>query len=97
MIWVPEAQGAPALLADDDLRFDVVFTDVIMPGMSGIDHGQTVKHPYPGLPVVLTRGDSTVLAEEGRLGFELPQKPYAVEAMSRVLRKVIRRRDGVRS
>ena len=94
--WVPDAQAALALLADDDLRFDVVFTDVIMPGMSGIDLGRTVKRLYPGLPVVLTSGYSTVLAEEGRLGFELLQKPYAVEAMSRVLRKVIRLRDSGR-
>ena len=33
-----------------------------------------------------------VLAEEGRHGFELLQKPYAAEELSRVLRRVTRRR-----
>ncbi|WP_410824843.1 hypothetical protein [Methylobacterium oryzisoli] len=47
---------------------------------------------YPGLPVVLASGYSAVLAEEGSRGFELLQKPYSVEAISRVLRKVIRQR-----
>ncbi len=70
--------------------FDAVFTDVIMPGMSGIELGQSIRQLYPRLPVVLTSGYSHVLAEEGRHGFELLKKPYAAEELSRLLRKVIR-------
>ncbi len=54
--------------------YDAVFSDVVMPGMSGIELGQTIRKLYPGLPVVLTSGYSHVLAEEGRHGFELLQK-----------------------
>ncbi len=89
-IWASDGRTALDLLAQDDLRFDVVFTDVIMPGMSGIELGQAIRRLYPGLPVVLTSGYSHVLAEEGRHGFDLLQKPYSVEAMSRVLRKAVR-------
>jgi PAS domain S-box-containing protein len=92
--WVPEAQSALALLAEDELRFDVVFTDVVMPGMSGIELGQEIRRLYPGLPVVLASGYSTELAKEGAPGFEFLRKPYSVEAISRVLRKVIRRRKS---
>ena len=49
---------------------------------------------YPNLPVVLTSGYSDVLAEEGRHGFELLQKPYAAEDLSRVLRRVTQERDS---
>ncbi len=63
-----------------------------MPGMSGIELGQTIRKLYPGLPVVLTSGYSHVLAEEGRHGFELLQKPYAVETLSRVLSRLTTRR-----
>jgi hypothetical protein len=42
--------------------------------------------------VVLTSGYSHVLAEEGRHGFELLQKPYAAEELSRVLRQATRKR-----
>ncbi len=70
--------------------FDAVFTDVIMPGMSGIELGQSIRRLYPRLPVVLTSGYSHVLAEEGRHGFELLKKPYAAEELSRLLRRVIR-------
>jgi FixJ family two-component response regulator len=61
-----------------------------MPGMSGIDLGHEIRRRHPDLPVVLTSGYSDVLAEEGRHGFELLQKPYAAEELSRVLRRVTR-------
>jgi DNA-binding NtrC family response regulator len=73
-------------------RFDVVFSDVVMPGMSGVELGREIGQRYPSLPVVLTSGYSHVLAEEGRHGFELLHKPYVVEDVSRVLRRVTRGR-----
>ncbi|MGY3342012.1 MULTISPECIES: ATP-binding protein [unclassified Bradyrhizobium] len=75
-------------LLEDVNRFDVVFSDVIMPGMNGVDLGREIRRRYPGVPVVLTSGYSEVLAEEGRHGFDLIQKPYAAEELSRVLRRV---------
>lgn len=56
--------------------------------MSGIELGYEIRRRYPSLPVVITSGYSHVLAEEGDHGFELLQKPYAAEALSRVLRRV---------
>lgn len=70
-------------------RFDVVFSDVVMPGMSGIDLAQEIRTLYPRLPVVLTSGYSHVLAQSGTDGFELLHKPYSVDELSRVLRKVV--------
>ncbi|HEX8486043.1 PAS domain S-box protein [Sphingomonas sp.] len=92
--WAADAHAALDLLARDELHFDVVFTDVIMPGMSGIELGEEIRRRYPGLPVVLTSGYSHILAENGRHGFDLLQKPYSVEAMSRVLRKAVHGRIG---
>ena len=91
--WAADAHAALDLLAQDDLKFDVVFTDVIMPGMTGVELGEEVHRRYPGLPVVLTSGYSQVLAENGHHGFDLLQKPYSVEAMSRVLRRAVRDRS----
>jgi CheY-like chemotaxis protein len=90
--WAANAAEALKLLEEDAGRFDVVFSDVVMPGMSGIDLGREIRQRYPDLPVVLTSGYSHVLAEEGRHGFELLHKPYAVEDVSRVLRRVTQRR-----
>ncbi|CDS48989.1 two-component hybrid sensor and regulator [Polaromonas sp. CG9_12] len=87
--WAASAEAALALLAKDAGRFDLMFSDVIMPGMGGIELGLVVRQRYPGLPVVLTSGYNAVMAGKGRHGFELIQKPYASEALVRVFSKVI--------
>ncbi len=81
------AKQALALLAADRWAFDLVFSDVIMPGMNGVELAGVIRKQYPHLPVVLTSGYSSVLAENAHHGFELIQKPYSVEALSRALRK----------
>ncbi len=83
-------------LATDAARFDVVFTDVVMPGMSGIELAQEIRRQHFDLPVVLTSGYSHVLAQNGSYGFELLQKPYSIEQLSRILHKVGRWRTGKR-
>jgi len=93
--WVASAKEALAALAEDELAFDLVFSDVIMPGMNGVELAVVVRERYPGLPVVLTSGYSSVLADNAHRGFELIQKPYSVEALSRTLRKAISERRAV--
>ena len=86
------AKQALALIAADHGAFDLVFSDVIMPGMNGVEMARIIREQYPHLPVVLTSGYSNVLAQNTDHGFELIQKPYSVEALSRTLRKVIAER-----
>jgi PAS domain S-box-containing protein len=87
---VAGAAEALEVLERDDLHFDVVFSDVMMAGMSGLDLAQAIRARYPGLPVLLTSGYSEVIAKEGAFGFPLLRKPYSVEALSRALRKAVR-------
>lgn len=72
---------------------DVVFSDVVMPGMSGIELGLEIRRLYAGLPVILTSGYSNALADKGSHGFELLRKPYAIDELSRILRKVADQRS----
>ncbi len=88
-VWAADAQEALAELAVDATRFDIVFSDVVMPGMNGIELGKVIRDRYPTLPVVLTSGYSNVLAQDGTHGFELLHKPYSVEQLSRILSKVV--------
>ena len=69
-------------------RFDVVFSDVVMPGISGLDMARTIRRHFPDLPVLLTSGYSNVLAEQGTHGFELLHKPYSVQALADRLSRV---------
>ena len=84
------AEHALNELSKDCGRFHIVFSDVVMPGMSGFELGQEIRRLYPDVPVVLTSGYSHVLAQNGKHGFELLHKPYSVEQLSRVLHKAIK-------
>jgi signal transduction histidine kinase/CheY-like chemotaxis protein len=82
------ASDALAELARRPHGYDVVFSDVVMPGMTGIEMAQEIRRRHADLPVVLTSGYSHVLAQNGTFGFELLQKPYSIEQLSRILTKV---------
>ncbi|WP_172183091.1 PAS domain-containing protein [Bradyrhizobium aeschynomenes] len=86
---VANGQDALAILADNEFAVDLVFSDVIMPGINGLELAGIIRERYPGLPVVLTSGYSHVLAENAHHGFELIKKPYSVESLSRILRKAM--------
>ena len=92
--WVGNATAALGLLAHDPHGFDLVFSDVVMPGMSGVDMAQIIRERFPDLPVVLTSGYSNVLAQDGPQGFELLHKPYSVETLSRMILKVVAARTA---
>ncbi len=85
--------GAAALeeLQSRNAAINVVFSDVMMPGMSGLELGEEIRRRHPNLPVVLTSGYSHVLAQRGSAGFELLQKPYSMEQLSQTLQKAARR------
>lgn len=87
---VDNAADALVALTENADRFDVVFTDVVMPGMTGIDLAQEIRRRKLDLPIVLTSGYSQVLSQRGSHGFELLQKPYSIDQLTRVLHKVTR-------
>jgi PAS domain S-box-containing protein len=85
--WVGDGKSALDTLAKNRDAFDLVFSDVVMPGISGIELGHAVKARWPDLEVVLTSGYSHVIAEEGAHGFELLRKPYSIEGLLSTLRQ----------
>jgi two-component system NtrC family sensor kinase len=94
---VDNANDALAELVVDADRFDVVFSDVVMPGMTGLDLAHAIRDRGIGVPIVLTTGFSEALLQEESLGFDLVQKPYSIKELSRVLHtaaRLRRVRDG---
>lgn len=51
--------GAEALRKLHDEKYDVVFTDIKMPGMSGIEVAERIRATQPWLPVVIVTGYGT--------------------------------------
>ena len=66
-------------------EFDVVFSDIVMPGQSGIDLARVVRQRWPDLPVVLTTGYSDALAMQHEDSFPVLHKPYSLDALSAAL------------
>ncbi len=84
--WAPNPQAALQILEEDASRFDTVFSDIVMPGMNGVELGHEIRRRWPDLRVVLTSGYSHVLANGGAEDFRLLHKPYSVEGLSKALR-----------
>ncbi|KQO76332.1 PAS domain S-box protein [Methylobacterium sp. Leaf88] len=90
-VWAKDAQMALNEFERIPYRFEVVFSDVVMPGMNGVDLARELRRRRPDLPVVLASGYSDVLAAQGTHGFELLRKPYSVADLSRILRRAVER------
>jgi two-component system NtrC family sensor kinase len=85
---VDNAMDALAELSRNAGRFDVVFSDMMMPEMTGLDLAQEIRRRQFDVPIVLTSGDSHMLSQSSAYGFALLQKPYSSEQLSRILQKV---------
>jgi len=80
---------ALAILGDESRSIDAIFSDIVMPGMTGIELAERVRAERPDMPIVLTSGYSHILAQEGAHGFELLQKPYSADGLARILSRLI--------
>ncbi len=83
------SQEALTELTRNAASYDVIFSDVMMPGITGLELARKVELLYPTLPVVLTTGYSEVFVQEGVENFRLLPKPYSIQAMSNVLREAV--------
>jgi PAS domain S-box-containing protein len=68
---------------------DLLFSDVVMPGISGVDLAKIVRERWPSIRIVLTSGYSHVLATDAGHGFALLHKPYSVEELALVIREQV--------
>lgn len=91
VIRAANAVEALDLLRAQPERFDLVFTDVIMPGMSGVELAREIRSRWPGLPVALTSGYSRDLTSDGRHDFELLHKPYSIQELESFLSRIPQR------
>lgn len=84
--WAGDGQTALDILSERRAEFDLVFSDVVMPGISGVELARAIQSRWPDLDVMLTSGYSHVLVEEMHHGFELLHKPYSVDNLLDALR-----------
>jgi two-component system response regulator HydG len=90
---VPDA--AAALRSVESHAFDLVVSDVIMDGMSGLELLDRVKRSHPALPVVLVTGAGAApqaVDAIKRGAFQYLAKPYDSNALRNVVRDALEAR-----
>ncbi|HYC75055.1 ATP-binding protein [Brevundimonas sp.] len=93
-VRVANAAEALALL-EKDPRFDLVFSDMVMPGeMDGLGLAQEVRRRMPAVPVLLTTGFSEAASAATGEAFRLLLKPYGIDGLSEALAATLSERTA---
>jgi len=87
---VTAKDGNAALERLGSQQFDLVFSDVVMPGLNGIELAKEVAVRWPELPVLLATGYGGRLVEDDVRRFEVVQKPYDMTSLGRTIAAVLK-------
>jgi CheY-like chemotaxis protein len=86
------SSGEEALALDREVGFDLLVSDVVMPGMKGPELARRLQARRSGLPVLFISGYAASVIgshEFPREGLRLLQKPFDAEALGRAVQEVL--------
>jgi two-component system NtrC family sensor kinase len=91
---VVQAENAERALDTLNRRKDIdfVFSDIVMPGMSGLELARLVRDHHPEIGIVLATGYSDKANRAVQEGFSLIEKPYSLDVMRQSLSAAARHR-----
>jgi CheY-like chemotaxis protein len=90
----PAADGKQAIelaLAND---FDLIFSDVVMPGVSGLQLAKLIAKERPNLPVLLATGYSAELIGDQSHRFKVVAKPYDVGTLAAAIAALLEEQNA---
>jgi CheY-like chemotaxis protein len=92
-----EDPDVAAAILDRDSAFDLLFTDIVMPGtITAVELAQLAQRLRPGIAVLLTSGFARgLIPDHTRSGYPMIAKPYSSDALSAKLRSVLANRRPV--
>lgn len=87
----PDADAAARLFAEANGDFQLLFSDVVLPGESGLTLARRLAGEHPDLHVVLASGYNEEIDQQtiGSMGFRFLQKPYAIADLLALVREVL--------
>ncbi|MES2496818.1 MAG: response regulator [Pseudomonadota bacterium] len=87
IVQAHSAEEALRLADEEESAFDIVLTDVVMPGISGVQLARRLNRRWPALPIVLVSGFSEELALGYGAQYELLRKPFTRGALLECLQR----------
>lgn len=91
-----DPQDALQVISDVDKRVDLLLTDAVMPGLSGIELAKAATELRPELPILFMTGYSReVVTDRGTLpaGSDMVQKPFTRAELLEAIGRAISRGD----
>ncbi|NNC72794.1 MAG: PAS domain S-box protein [Sphingomonadaceae bacterium] len=89
VVYAINAEDALLVLEDDPREFDIIFSDIVMPGLSGLDLAAKIRAQRPSQPILLATGYSEAAARGVGSEFPILPKPYRRDNLSEMLGKTI--------
>jgi CheY-like chemotaxis protein len=92
-----EASPDDALLvARSDSAIDLLLTDVVMPGMTGVELANRLRRSHPRLRILFMSGYTDAHLEargQPESGFDLIRKPFSTPTLTAKVAEILARRD----
>jgi CheY-like chemotaxis protein len=91
----PAASGEEALAMFERAQYDVVLTDLLMPGMTGWDVLEAVHQRDPQVPVIIITGSPVVGdGHAAQPGVAILKKPVDVALLDSMIKRMLGQRPG---
>lgn len=94
-VWMASGAGvAEQLVSREDLRFDIVITDVVMPDINGVELAERLHRRDATLPILFVTGytdDATVQHGLQHETHAILHKPFPPEALARQVSRMLHR------
>ena len=88
------ANGTEGLALLDLKSYDLVLTDYVMPGSTGVELVERVRSRDQGIGVIMLTGSEADLESEGRrLGFTLLHKPLQIDRLETAVKQLLNHRQ----
>jgi CheY-like chemotaxis protein len=93
---VVATSGDEALqITDADGKFDLLITDIVMPGLNGWELGKRLGERWPGLPVLYISGyTEDVVTDVDARGAAFLQKPFLPVDLLATIRRLLDKKRG---
>lgn len=80
----------PFICSTLERQNDLLLTDVVMPGMSGIELANAIRELDPSMPIVLASGYSEETLEGAGAEFAMLRKPFDPRSLSQAIETALR-------